>query len=91
MARAAGDEPFVDNYPELAEWLKQHEAVAVAQLPCSPRRPTAYFLEVWEVQGVHVVIRVHADRRGWDIFTPCGSNRIDETLRDADQRIKAAR
>lgn len=88
--RAKTDEPWIDNYPPLAEWLKQREAVCEHQLPIGkPERPEA-FVEVWTVRRARVVIIVRACRRGWDIYTQGDSNRIDVTLADADLRIEKA-
>ncbi len=84
--------PWVSNYPPLAVWLEKHEARCMWQLPLGgePDEPTAYVEHYMIVKGNKAslfVVVVHANGHGWEIYTPCDSNMITETLEDAEKRL----
>jgi len=83
---------YVANYPPLAAWLKKHEARCFWQLPLGgePDDPTSY-VEHYMFQkdrniGLAIVV-VHRNGMGWEIYTPCTSHQIDDTLEDAEKRL----
>ncbi len=77
------DKPYVANYPPLAEWLEKIEARCDWQLPLG----TA-LVEGWRtLRGSTFILVVHADKKGWEIFTALDDNKIDATLLDAEKRL----
>lgn len=81
------NKPWVDNYPDLKGWLRRIDARGEHQLPIgSAEAPTAY-LEIWSRRGVQFCVLVHANNHGWQLFTPTNSNMVNETLRDAEERL----
>lgn len=83
-------QPWVDNYPSLSEWLKKHEARCDWQLALggSKDAPNAS-VEQWRFRnGAICIVTVHANKIGWDIFTPSESLAIDATLLDAETRCR---
>lgn len=92
MARAKkskwkqGEEPYVDNYPDLRDWLKKHGAKCWWQLEVSGGNA---FVEQWVVgpRSVALIVVVHAKGHGWEIFTACQSNKVSNTLNDAEERL----
>lgn len=88
MARKVelSDLPLVDNYPELAQWLRRHECVCLERTVTVNGRIA---LETWRTRaGAVFVLQVHAKRHGWDVFTASDTLDIQETLRDAERRLK---
>lgn len=87
------NKPWVSNYPPLAAWLEAHEAKCYWQLPLGgdPDEPNAYveryMFKTKEDKLVLAIVIVYANKMGWEIHTPCLSNDISETLRDADKRL----
>lgn len=79
------DRAYVSNYPPLREWLEKHEARCMWQEGTGPK-DNPDFVECWIVNGVAMIVVVHANRRGWDIFTPCRDSSIEATLTDAELR-----
>lgn len=88
------DKPWVANYPPLAEWLEKHDARCMSQVPASEKpsdaewdwTPHAY-IETWIINRRPFVLVVHGCKRGWFLYTDANTNRIDETLADAEQRL----
>lgn len=89
--------PYVSNYPPLKEWLDKHEARCMWQIPMQCEHsyrddgrdyPTAY-VECWVFPKTHklAVITIHAERHGWEIYTPGDSPKVVETLADAEKRL----
>jgi len=89
--------PFVSNYPPLKEWLEVHKARCMWQLPMQCEHsyrddgrdyPTAY-VECWlfPATGRLAVITIHAERHGWEVYTPGDSPKIVEMLADAGARL----
>jgi hypothetical protein len=88
--RDPADEPFTSNYPPLDAWLREHGARCDWQIPYGPKSKSAAYLECWRCPGsAPFVILVRADRAGWDVYTPCHSAKVDETLADLERRIFA--
>jgi hypothetical protein len=93
MRRKAEDQPWIDNYQPLAEWLKKYEARCDWQLPLggSKGAPGAY-VEQWRFpNGATCVVTVYANKGGWDIATSGESNAIDTTFLDAEDRCRLVR
>lgn len=88
--RRTEDLPVVGNYPRLQAWLDKHEARPMWSLINGDGLDTAQAsVEGWMVRGGAIAILViHANKQGWNIFTSCDSNKIDETFADAEQRLK---
>lgn len=93
-----GNKPWVDNYPPLRDWLNKHEARCMWQIPLNERpsdaehdwAPQAY-VECYLISGRRlVIVVVHANKGGWDIYTDANTNKIAETLADAEQRLGIA-
>lgn len=80
--------PYVDNYPPLRDWLREHKARCMWQLPMGGDAPSAY-VEGCQVYGRMVVIVVHANRGGWEIYSAHPSLGVRESLDDALARCKA--
>lgn len=86
------DKPWIHNYPPLRDWLSKHEARCNWQLPLgNPDRPNAY-VESWSfARGTgEILVVVHANQNGWNLYTPHNSLKIDETIADAERRIGLA-
>lgn len=86
------DMPYVSNYRVLREFLDQHDARCMWQLRLggSSSAPTG-FVEMWQFPtGRQAIILVHAHQRGWDIFTPDGTNSVGAALQDARTRLELA-
>jgi hypothetical protein len=89
-----GNKPYVDNYPQLKQWLDKHEAACMWQAPREerPRRagcdwsPRAY-IECWLVGGRPLIIVVYANKMGWEVYTSANSVSISDTLNDAENRL----
>jgi hypothetical protein len=43
-------------------------------------------VEGWAVGRSVVIIHVYSNGNGWNIYTDCGSNKVDATLSDAERR-----
>lgn len=85
--RADSAQPWVDNYQELAEWLKKHEAVCLQQLAVGDDgRPSAY-LEKWQIGHRKFLIEVLDAGRGWEIYTATDTIEIFPSLEDAERRL----
>jgi hypothetical protein len=91
--RDYSNHPFVSNYPPLKEWLDKHEARCMWQIPSHPRDEgdldwyPQYYIEGWLVKKRIVVLQIYSNKMGWNIFTDCGSNKVDDALADAEQRL----
>jgi len=89
-------EPWVSNYPPLKAWLDKHEARCQWQLPSNPRPNDAAwdwspgsYIEGWRLKGSNavVILVVHSNKMGWDVFTSVGTNNVGDTLEDAEKRL----
>lgn len=92
--RDTSEHPYVENYPPLKEWLDKHEARCIWQVPAQheSERARAYptfYVELWLFPKTNrtAIIIVHSNKGGWDIHTPAGTNRVAETLEDAERRL----
>ena len=85
--RKPEDEPYTDNYPPLKAWLNKHNGRCVEQVRLNCGTRAEQMLEVWNIGNGSVVIRVWAERAGWDIFTAHASNSIELALNDAELRL----
>jgi len=81
------DQPWVDNYPALKEWLNKHKAFCQWQLPMGDKDAPQAYVECWQIGNRQVIVLVHAKQGGWNIFTDTNDNRIDATLADATKRL----
>ena len=66
------DKPYVDNYPPLRDWLRNHEARCDWQVRIggTEKDPTA-FVESYSIPGAKcgVIVVVHAYGNGWNLYT----------------------
>jgi hypothetical protein len=85
--RAISDRPFVDNYPELANWLRERNARCMWQLPRGNVDDPVEYVECWLIGTRLAIVTVHRDRGGWDVYTSADTPKIDQTLEDADRRL----
>jgi hypothetical protein len=76
------DEPYLDNYPPLKEWLRKIKANCVRQERFGPD-----MIETWMANGRGFVLVIRARGHGWNIYTDCDDNGIEATLRDAEKRL----
>jgi hypothetical protein len=74
-------EPFVSNYPPLAEWLAKHDARCMWQ-----KMDKQMSIEGWLVGSRIVIVQVWADGHGWDLYTSQQSQEIESTFDDAERR-----
>lgn len=70
------------NDRALREWLDKHHAFPLWDRVVPPGKVTAYNL-----RGRVVLVVRYANDHGWDLYTPHDSNRIDESLADAETRL----
>lgn len=84
------NQPWTANYPPLDAWLKEHGHSCMWQARTNGNNPESSIVEAWLTKppslGI-VIIVVHAGRRGWDMYTAPNTNRITETLADAERRL----
>lgn len=80
-----GQEPYIENYKPLHEWLKKHEARCEWQIPIG-KGSRQGFVECWSVGNALCLITVQPGGQGWDFFTNCPENNIDKTFIDAERR-----
>lgn len=86
--RPVDQEPYVGNYPVLRDWLNQKGARCAWQLMRGPKSAPTQAVEAWTFPGGGIaIVTVHAEQHGWDIFTPAGTTKIDETFADAESRL----
>lgn len=85
MTRTA-QAPYVANYPELRDWLENHNARCVWQLMRGEPDHHTQAVECWAIGKSLAIVVVHADQHGWEIYTAPDTLRVDETLRDAEIR-----
>lgn len=95
---ASKDRPYIDNYPPLKALLAELEARCHWQT-----RPDGYavgdddheartYVECWITpQGREFLVVVHGGGHGWNIYTPCASGKVDETVADAKARLAQVR
>lgn len=81
------DKPWIGNYPPLKEWLHKIKATCLNQLPSGDHDRPFAMLEMWQANGRVFLILIHSFRHGWDIYTAGETNKIDDTLLDAERRL----
>lgn len=87
-----GNEPWVSNYPPLQKWLDEHEARCLWQIPYGGKSDPVAYVECWKfASGRLAILFVWSHGFGWEIYTPAGTNKVDETLADAEQRLVLGR
>jgi hypothetical protein len=82
----SNNEPYVSNYPPLDQWLKKHDAHCLWQLMDGPKDRRTRAVEAWQVRTATVIVVVHRDQHGWELFTSLDTLDIAATLADAEQR-----
>lgn len=96
--RMTKNKPWVSNYPPLNDWLHQHNARCMWQIPSEPEpkgeedynpewTPNSY-IECWSVGKSTVILIVRANQQGWDIYSALNSNSVKESLEDAAKRCE---
>jgi hypothetical protein len=75
---------------QLAKWLADRDGRCVWSVLVDTRRGSSssrpWTLDGWIVNGQVLIVQLHPDG-GWEIFTACTSNKISETLADAERRL----
>jgi hypothetical protein len=74
--------PYVENYPDLLDWLEKHSARCAWQH--FDERHQRHSVEGWLVGPALVIVVVHADRHGWELFTASPNAAIGPTFAFAD-------
>ncbi|GMV18629.1 MAG: hypothetical protein AMXMBFR56_68530 [Polyangiaceae bacterium] len=82
------NEPYVSNYPPLDQWLKKHGARCLWQMLDGPEDQRTRAVEAWQVGTTTVIVVVHGNQHGWEIFTSLNTLDIAATLADAEQRCR---
>jgi hypothetical protein len=82
------DQPYVSNYPALQRFLAPARCNWQLLLGGSEDEPAGYVEQHCFPNGRVAIVVVHARNHGWEIFTPGGSVRIDESLADAAARLE---
>jgi hypothetical protein len=77
-------EPWISNYPPLEKWLHRPGNCCMWQQRIAPANRD--MIECWLVNGIVVIVLVHGNGNGWDLFTSANTPNIDATLADADVR-----
>lgn len=90
VKRADEDQPWIENYPPLRDWIRKHEMRCVHQIPFGGTKaaPEAY-LEAWQAPNCAVMVWmvVRSNKHGWDLMTGVSTNSVTETLEDAERRM----
>src|SRR6185437_2567006 len=83
------NEALVDNYPVLKAWLTKVGARYQWSSPCSDAAgPLAATIYHYTIKGAGpFIVLVHPDKHGWNVYTACSSNKVDETFADAEYRL----
>ncbi len=81
--------PYMENYTVLRDWLEKHNASCAWQH--YDERNEAQSVEGWLIGPSMVIIVVHADRGGWNLFTAGPNSAIGPTFADAEARLGVAR
>lgn len=82
------NQPWVSNYPPLAEWLAKIGARRLSQTAVSRSDDIVRaYLEVWQVNGRQFIVEVQAGQWGWNIWTACHSRKATDTFADAEKRL----
>ena len=85
------DMAYIDNYPPLHNWLREREAHCSWRLRRGGVDGPHEYIERWQLpNGNALIVTVLSHGKGWDIYTPCGGLRVDETLADAAKRCGVA-
>lgn len=81
------NEPWISNYPPLHDWLMENNARCDWQMRYG-KGNQGFMLECWRLPGsLPFVVQVFTQSMGWDVFTPSGDRKVDETLADLRARI----
>jgi len=88
---APEDQPWLENYHDLWDWINKHKGICMWQTTYGPpERPSAR-VEVWRVgHGRLCLIVVHSGRRGWEIYTPTEGVTHEEIFADAEKKLGIA-
>lgn len=87
------DRAWTSNYPPLQTWIDAHGHQCVWQQKIYPEREKrgeiCTVVECWVVRPTMrlVVIVVHPNKRGWDMYTAPDTNKIDETILETNVRL----
>ncbi len=81
------DKAYTSNYPDLEEWIHGNEGRCAWQILHGDQDAFHSYVELWQFEKGQAIVLVHSHHRGWDIFTPCRSNKVTDTLEDAYERI----
>jgi hypothetical protein len=90
MSKRSDDrKPWTSNYPELEQFLKEHECQCQWQLPFGPPSDPRAYVECYTMPHAEAnfIVQVWADKSGWDVYTPCRDVKIEATLADLKVRI----
>lgn len=95
MPRPNDNKPWVSNYPPLAKWLEDNHARCMWQL-ASPTKPDdadedwepQSYVECHLVNARPVIVIVHANRQGWNVFSALDTADIAKSLTDLEARVR---
>ncbi len=73
-----------ERLDKLAQWLEANSARFLWKTKAGRAQ-----LEGYNIGGALVIVLRWPDGEGWDVFTSCPQLGIEETLRDADERLRA--
>lgn len=82
------DRAYTANYPALETWLREREARCNWQVLRGRMDGHHQYIESWTIGTTSFLLIVSSHRHGWDVFTSCGLPLVEETLADADARLK---
>jgi hypothetical protein len=85
------NDPYVENYPNLLNWLTKHGAVRMVAMPVGELgKSTGHRIECWRFKNNNMaIVAIYGDQRGWDIFTANdgGDSTSRKTFTDAEARL----
>jgi hypothetical protein len=78
------DKPYMTNYPELYDWVNEHEGRCTWQLPLGNEDEPTAFVEHWRFpNGAAAIITVQANQNGWSIFPEIQTMQTKQCLDEA--------
>lgn len=84
---AIRNEPGVSSYPPLREWLEKIEARCVWQHMNGAPNQRHSAVEMHTANGRVFIVVVHAEQRGWEVYSAADTNQITASLLDAEERL----
>jgi hypothetical protein len=81
---------YVDNYPPLASFLREHECKCGYQLPIGrDKDDPSMYVEQWQApNGKTFLVEVRDEQRGWEVYMSAIDQSVDGTLRELADWLK---